>query len=407
MRIQLVPRAGYPDFLDLPWREPLDEWDNERLVVAARGIGRHVVRFVDYDGRLFALKELPERLAQREYRFLRALEHEAIPGVEPVGIVRERTELPDVLITRYLDFSLPCRLVIARELVPGPLGRVLDAIADLLVRLHLAGFYWGDCSLSNILVRRDAGELAAYLVDAETSERQPSLSEGQRAYDLEIAEQNVFGELLDLETALGPDESRDPVDVSAQVREHYERLWEELTAEEAFTPGERHRLDERLRRLNELGFDVEEVDLVSTDEGYKLRVDPALLEPGHHRRRLRRLTGLDAQENQARRLLADVESYRRGLEEAGRPAISSTAAAGRWLADVFEPAIAAVPADLWGKREPAELYHELLEHRWYLSERAGREVTLDEAIRDYIATVLTELADERAMLRAPESDYST
>src|SRR5215211_2084555 len=404
MRIQLIPRAGYPDFLDLPWNEPLDDWDNERLVVAARGIGTHVVRFVDYDGKLFALKELPERVAQREYRSLRALEQEAIPAVEPVGTVRERPQLPDVLITRYLDFSLPCRLVIARELVPGPLDRIARGIADLLVRLHLAGFYWGDCSLSNVLVRRDAGALAAYLVDAETSERHPALTAGQREYDLEIAEQNIYGELLDLEEGIGPDVSRDPIAVSAEVRECYEQLWDELTAEEAFTPGEGSRLDERVRRLNELGFDVEEVDLVSTAEGYRLRVDPALLEPGHHRRRLRRLTGLDAQENQARRLLADVESYRRGLEEAGRPAISSTAAAGRWLADVFEPAIAAVPADLWGKREPAELYHELLEHRWYLSEQAGREVSLDDAIEDYIAKVLTQLADERAMLRAPDVD---
>jgi hypothetical protein len=404
MRIQLVPHAGYPDFLDLPWSEPLDEWDNDRLVVAARGIGRHVVRFVDYGGRLFALKELPELVAQNEYRLLRALEHEGIPAVEPVGIVRERTELPEVLITRYLDFSLPCRLVIARELVPGPLDRVVDAIADLLVRLHLAGFYWGDCSLSNILVRRDAGALAAYLVDAETSERQPALSPGQRAYDLEIAEQNVFGELLDLETALGPDETRDPLAVSEQVREHYERLWEELTAEEAFTPGERHRLDERLHRLNELGFDVEEVDLVSTDEGYRLRIDPGVLEPGHHRRLLRRLTGLDAQENQARRLIADLDEFRHGPQKAGRPAVSETAAAGRWLSEVFEPAIAAIPADLWGKREPAELYHELLEHRWYLSERAGRPVPLSEAIESYISTVLRGLADERAMLRAPELD---
>jgi hypothetical protein len=258
---------------------PLDDWDHERLVVAARGIGKHVVRFVDYDGKLFALKELPERLAQREYRFLRALEHEAIPAVEPVGIVRERGELPDTLITRYLDFSLPCRLVIARELVPGPLGRIAQGIADLLVRLHLAGFYWGDCSLSNVLMRRDAGALAAYLVDAETGERQPALTEGQREYDLEIAEQNVFGELLDLEEALGPDESRDPFAVSADVRERYESLWDELTGEVAFTPGERHRLDERVRRLNELGFDVEEVDLVSTDEGYRLRVDPAVSSP--------------------------------------------------------------------------------------------------------------------------------
>ena len=406
MRIQLVPRAGYPDFLDLPWNEPLDEWDNDRLVVAARGIGTHVVRFVDYDGRLFALKELPERIAQREYRFLRELEQEGIPAVEPVGVVHERGDLPDVLITRYLDFSLPCRLVIARELVSGALDRIAEAIADLLVRLHLAGFYWGDCSLSNVLVRRDAGALAAYLVDAETSARHPELTPGQRAYDLEIAEQNVFGELLDLEGVLGAEESRDPLAVSAEVREGYERLWEELTAEQAFTPGERHRLDERLRRLNELGFDVEEVDLVSTDEGYRLRVDPGVLEPGHHRRLLRRLTGLDAQENQARRLIADLESFRRSLEEAGLPAVSDTAAAGRWLADVFEPTIAAIPPDLWGKREPAELYHELLEHRWYLSEQAGRQVPLSEAIEDYIATVLTGLADERALLRAPD-DYST
>jgi tRNA A-37 threonylcarbamoyl transferase component Bud32 len=403
MRIQLVPRAGRPDFLDLPWQEPLEEWDLDRLVVAARGIGTHVVRFVDYDGALFALKELPEAVARREYGILRALEQEGIPAVEAVGVVHERPgDLPDVLITRYLDYALPCRLVIARELVPGPLHRLLDAIGELLVRLHLAGFYWGDCSLSNLLVRRDAGTLAAYLVDAETSERQPALSSGQRSYDLEIAEQNVFGELLDLEAGLGPSESRDPLTVPAELRRRYERLWEELTAEEAFSPGERHRLEDRLRRLNELGFDVEEVDLVSTDEGYRLRVDPGVLEPGHHRRRLARLTGLDAQENQARRLLADLEAYRRSLDESGNRPVSETAAAGRWLADVFEPAIAAVPGDLWPKRQAAELFHELLEHRWYLSEREGRDVGLDEAIQSYLDTVLRGLPDEKTLLPGPE-----
>jgi len=403
MRIQLVPRAGRPDFLDLPWHEPLEEWDLDRLVVAARGIGTHVVRFVDYDGALFALKELPPAVASREYGILRAVEQEGIAAVEAVGVVRERAgDLPDVLITRYLDYALPCRLVIARELVPGPLHRLLDAIAELLVRLHLAGFYWGDCSLSNLLVRRDAGTLAAYLVDAETSERHPVLSSGQRSYDLEIAEQNVFGELLDLEAGLGPSESRDPLTVPAELRRRYEQLWDELTAEEAFSPGDRHRLEDRLRRLNELGFDVEEVDLVSTDEGYRLRVDPGVLEPGHHRRRLARLTGLDAQENQARRLLADLEAYRRALDESGNRPVSETAAAGRWLADVFEPAIAAVPGDLWPKRQAAEVFHELLEHRWYLSEREGRDVGLEEAIQSYLDTVLRGLPDEKTLLPGPE-----
>jgi hypothetical protein len=402
MRIQLVPQRGRPDFLDLPWSEPLEEWDVDRLVVAARGIGTHVVRFVDYGGALFALKELPPPVAEREYRLLRALGEEGVPAVEAVGFVRDRAGLPDVLITRYLDYSLPCRLVIARELVPGPLDRLLDSIAELLVRLHLGGFYWGDCSLSNLLVRRDAGALAAYLVDAETSERHPELSAGQRSYELEIAEQNVFGELLDLEAALGPHESRDPVAVPAELRLRYERLWEELTAEEAFAPGEHYRLEERLRRLNELGFDVEEVDLEATDEGFRLRVEPGVLEPGHHRRVLAGLTGLDAQENQARRLLADLEAYRRALDAAGESFVSDAAAAGRWLAEVFEPAIAAVPAELWGKRQPAELYHELLEHRWYLSEQEGKEVGLPETIDSYVASVLRGLPDERAVLPAPE-----
>ncbi len=403
MRIQLVPGAGRPDFLDLPWSEPLEEWHLERLVVAERGIGTHVVRFVDCDGALYALKELPPPVAEREYRLLRALREETVPAVQAVGVVTARTALPDVLITRYLEYSLPCRLVIAREVVPGSLDRLLDAIADLLVRLHLAGFFWGDCSLSNLLVRRDAGTLAAYLVDAETSERHAELSAGQRSYELEIAEQNVFGELLDLEAALGPAENRDPLAVAAELRSRYERLWEELTAEEAFAPGEHHRLEERLRRLNELGFDVEEVDLESTDEGIRLRVEPSVLEPGHHRRRLARLTGLDAQENQARRLLADLESFRRSLDSSGSRPVSDAAAAGRWLAEVFEPSIAAVPAELWGKREAAELFHELLEHRWYLSERQGGDVGLDEAIADYIASVLRGLPDEKAVLPVPEA----
>ena len=68
----------------------------------------------------------------------------------------------------------------------------------LLVRLHLAGFYWGDVSLSNTLFRRDAGPFAAYLVDAETGEFHETLSRGQREYDLELARINIAGELLDL-----------------------------------------------------------------------------------------------------------------------------------------------------------------------------------------------------------------
>ncbi len=411
MRIQLVPRAAHADFLDLPWHEPLEEWTSTRLVEVPRGIGRHVVRFVDYAGAFFALKELPPPIAAREYRLLRALDARGIAAVEAVGTVGDRARdgeepLPDVLITRYLDFSLPYRLALARRPQPDQLERLLDAFAQLLVRLHLTGFFWGDCSLSNALFRRDAGELAAYLVDAETGELQPHLSDGQRAYDLQIAEENVFGELLDVEAQEGGGEADgdDPAELAAEIPRRYERLWSELMHEEELRPGDPEALAERLRRLNELGFDADEVEIVETAGGFRLRLEPTVMEPGHHRRRLLRLTGLDVQENQARRLLADIDSYRRSLSQGPLPPPSETAAVGRWLAEVFEPTIAAVPPELRGKRDPAQLFHELLEHRWYLSERAGKQVPLSDAVADYVETVLRELPDERTMIGADAAD---
>ena len=187
-RLQLVARTGHPSFLDLPWNEPLEGWESERLVDVVRGISRHVVRFVEYEGRLYALKELPSPLAWKEYRLLRALEDRAMPVVEVVGVADNRgDDLEAILITRHLEFSLPFRTLFARGGFRDLRHRLLDAAAELLVRLHLAGFFWGDFSLSNTLFRRDAGALAAYLVDAETGELHRALSDGQRAHDLEIA----------------------------------------------------------------------------------------------------------------------------------------------------------------------------------------------------------------------------
>ncbi len=402
-RLQVVARTGHPDFLDLPWGEPLAEWRSERLVEVVRGIHRHVVRFVEYEGRhgprLYALKELPGDLARREYGLLRRLAEEGAPVVEAVGVVSDRDgDLDPVLITRHLDYSLPFRTLFARGSVPDLRVRLLDAGAELLVRLHLGGFFWGDCSLSTTLFRRDAGQLAAYLVDAETGELHPSLSDGQRQHDLAIAEQNVAGELLDLEAELDRHGELAPADTATELVERYESLWDELTREEAFADDSRYRIDERLHRLNELGFDVEEVELVAVEDGYRLRFSPHVVEPGHHRRRLVSLTGLVAQENQARRLLNDLARFRAELERRSNRPVPESVAVHRWLADVFEPTIAAIPTELWGKRQAAELFHEVLEHRWFLSQERGEDVGLPAAIESYVENVLRHAPDERAVL---------
>ena len=404
---RLVARRLDSDFLALPWDEPLEEWTCADLVSLERGIGRHVVRFVEVRGSFYALKELPPEVAQREYRLLRHLEGTGVPAVEPIGIVADRRssaggeELPSVLVTRYLEYSLPFRTVLGRKVLDAPEPLLADALAGLLVRLHLAGFFWGDCSLSNTLFRRDAGALAAYLVDVETGELHDRLSDGQRRHDLNIAFENLSYEFVDVVAEFGWPDEREPTELADRVLGGYERLWADVTNEEVFHFDESSRLEARLRQLNELGFEVDEFELVKTDSAYRLRLPAARFETGYHRRRLLRLTGLDAQENQARRLLADIEAFRAALERIGEPPVSDPAAAGRWLSEIFEPAVAAIPLELRGKRAAAEVFHELLDHRWALSERAGHEVPMDEAIASYIQNVLRAAPDERtALVRA-------
>ena len=402
MRFQILPRPSLPDFLDLPWAEPLAAWRSPRIVEVARGVSRHVVRFVDYEGKLYALKELPEPLAEREYRLLRELADWSVPVVEVVGVVSDRGEHDAILITEHLEFSLPYRTLFTVRGISDIHNQLIDSVAELLVRLHLIGFFWGDCSLSNTLFRRDAGALAAYLVDAETAELHPSLSDGQRAYDLSIAEENFAGELLDVMAMLDEQGAErtpgidDPLAVAALLRPRYEALWSELTRDEVFAPNERYRIDARLRRLNELGFDVEEIELLTVDGGYRLRLPTKVVEAGHHRRRLLSLTGLDVGENQARRLLNDVARFRAELTNVeGRP-LPDAVVGYRWRAEVYEPAIAAIPAELRAKREPAELFHELLNHRWYRSEVAGHDIGMADAAASFSEQVLPAIPDERA-----------
>jgi Domain of unknown function (DUF4032)/Lipopolysaccharide kinase (Kdo/WaaP) family len=394
VRFQLV--TGAPDFLDLPWETPLARWESDRLVEVARGVGRHVVRFASYDEGIFALKELSPRVARREYDLLRGLAETSVTVVEATGIVSERGGgADDVLVTRHLDFSLPYRTLFQRHGVDELRDNLLDALVRLLVGLHSTGFFWGDCSLSNTLFRRDAGALSAYLVDAETGERHPSLSDGQRRHDVALAVENVAFELADLEAGRLLQGGIDPLDTAEEIARRYDLLWTELTRDELLAADERHRIAERLDQLHELGYDVDELELIAEGDGFRLRVSPRVVEDGFHARRLHALTGLNVQENQARRLLDDMLGFREEAERAANQPQPLPVIAHRWLMEAYEPALAAIPPGLRGKLEPAELYHQLLEHRWFLSERLGRCASMAEATASYASEVLGPAPDER------------
>jgi len=400
MALQLLAAPSDPGLLDLPWDTPLEDWPADQLVALPRGISRHIVRFVRLGESVYAVKEVDEKVAVREYGLLRQLERRDLPAVEAVGVLSGRVAadgepLDAALITRHLQFSLPYRALFSSTLRHDTAARLLDALAALLVRMHTAGFYWGDCSFSNTLFRRDAGAFAAYLVDAETGELHGALSDGQRHYDLELARTNIAGELLDLEAGGLLHGSIDPVETSEQVAQRYRSLWDELLGAETFDTGERFRIDQRIRRLNDLGFDVAELTIVTDIEGRTVQLEPKVVDAGHHSRRLLRLTGLDVEENQARRLLNDLDAYRAAKDVQNE---DEEIVAHLWVTEAFEPVVRAVPKDLRGKLEPAEVFHEVLEHRWFLSERAGVDIGLLPAARSYVEDVLKHKPDEAAVL---------
>ena len=386
--------------IDLPWDLPLEDWPSEYLVALPRGISRHVVRFVRIDTAIYAVKEITESFATREYRLLRDLERMDFPSVQPVGVVtgrqtHEGEPLDSILVTRHLTWSLPYRAVFSGYLRPDTVERLLDALVALIGRLHLIGFVWNDCSLSNTLFRRDAGAFAAYLVDAETGELHSGLSDGQRLHDIETAHINIAGELMDLQAGGVLDHNIDPIELAGELPGRYAHLWSELTGIEEFTLGERWRVAQRIERLNALGFDVDELNIITDIGGRSVRIQPKVVDAGHHSRRLMRLTGIDAEENQARRMLNDLDAFKVATNQ---QAESEPVVAQQWMTEVFQPVVAAIPKDLRGKLEPLEVWHEVMEHRWYLSEHRSEQAPLDEAVSSYFADVLVHKPEEVAVL---------
>ena len=363
--MQITAATIDPALLDLPWEVPLEAWPAEVLAALPRGLSRHIVRFVNLSGRVIAVKEIGESVAHREYELLRSLVRLGAPCVTPTAVITSRTDLSgtalnSVLITEHLSYSLPYRALFSQYMRPETATRLIDALAVLLVRLHLLGFSWGDVSLSNTLFRRDAGAFAAYLVDAETGElHTEGLTEGKRLYDIDVARTNIIGELMDL--------SVDTIEVGDRIVTRYTDLWEVLTGAETFDMGERWRVRQRIERLNKLGFDVGELMMKTHADGSVARmvIQPKVVDAGHYHRQIMRMTGLDVQERKGKRMLNDLEAYRAYTDRQDEP-IEQTAHS--WLANVFEPTISAVPMELRRKLEPAEIFHEVLEHRWYMSE---------------------------------------
>jgi hypothetical protein len=376
-------------FSDLPWSYPLAEWPahTDRLVELPRGVSRHPVVFVNEDGSLYAFKELPPSAAEREDQLLRQIQAAHLPVVAPVGqlTVQRPNGSAGILVTRYLDRSLPYRLLFMRSSLVGYRAYLLDAIAGLLVQLHLAGVFWGDCSISNALFRRDAGALQAYLVDAETAEvHAPPLQPVLRHHDLQIMEENLTGELEDLAAAGLLSADLPGPATSAHIRRRYQQLWDEIRRAELIAPGEHYRIQERINALNALGFSVGEVSLVPGEAGERMLLHVVVTDRNFHRNQLHSLTGLDVEERQAQKMMNEIQELRAHLDYTQNRTTPLAVAANQWLENIFQPTLQILAPLVDPVSSPAELYCQVLEHKWYLSERAHHDVGHQHAARDYL-----------------------
>ncbi|HTK45037.1 MAG TPA: DUF4032 domain-containing protein [Patescibacteria group bacterium] len=379
-------RAG--PLLDLPWELPLESWPASlRFRALPVGPSRHLVRFLVVEDNLFALKEEPIDAAEREYDVLTHLERVGLPAVTPIGLAEQPSTGSAILVTEFLAHSLQFRRLLSRfPLGPGPYrDRLLDAMAWLLVDLHRGGVFWGDCSLANTLFRRDGDRIQAFLVDAETSEVHPSLSDGQRAYDLEILVENLGYGLADVAMLQDRPEDLDgAVEAAEKVRDRYGAIWRELHLVPRLPAGDRHAIRGQLRRLNELGFAVDEIEVVPADGDSAVQLRVTTTNRAFHAHELERLTGIRALEGQARLLLNDMREHMAWLRLRTGRTTPEEVGARRWRRHVLDPALRLLRPAV-GDRDLIQAYSDVLEHKWLLSERAGRDVGLNAAIEAYLA----------------------
>ncbi|HEX7975721.1 MAG TPA: DUF4032 domain-containing protein [Anaerolineales bacterium] len=379
----------------------MPDWEGRcgRLEELPRGLSRHPVVFINYDGWLYALKELPIGVAEKEYDILVRMEEMRLPSVTAVGHVHTQTvQGPySVLITRYLDRSLPYRSLFMSSSLSHYRVSLLDAIAGLLVQLHLSGIFWGDCSLSNTLFRRDAGALQAYLVDAETAELYPDhFPPTLRYHDLEIMEENVNGDLADLGEENLLTEGIPLLDTGAYIRLRYQGLWEEITHEDIIIPSEHYRIQERIRALNALGFSVGEVELSATEGGQQLHLRVVVTDRNFHRDQLQGLTGLVAEEKQARIMMNEIQELKATLSQAHNRSTPLSVAGYYWLENIYQPTLNLLRPLIDKHADPAELYFQVLEHKWYLSEKAHRDVGHQAASEDYLRQFGGEVSSQKS-----------
>jgi hypothetical protein len=385
---------------DLPWQHRLEDWATQgvQLLIIRRGESRHPVVFVESGGVRYAIKETTPHMAEREVHNLREIERRGIPTLQAIGsVVVPAPPIPleapqfggmtqyisgdrGYTITRLAPRVIPHVLLYRIPFAKRTKQRLLSAIALLMVELHEHGVYWGDPSLANVLIRIDGRRILAIMADAETAELFPgAVSEGLREQDILSFGESLSWQAEDLRIARNLPEDAQLLGEAdfRYFQRHYRWLRHEhtqVTAAPNFTT--LYQMERFLQSINRAGY-----SLIGTT-GHMLQHFTSVL-PGWHVQRIYELLHIKVPRVYARRFYNMILGHQALMSKKAGRDIPLEEAAHDWYTNYHLPAILLLRQRLTNEQDPLQAYFGVMAHKWKLSEKAGYEVPLEEALLDW------------------------
>jgi hypothetical protein len=440
-----LPRADRGALAALPWKAPLEDWPalGVQAISARRGESRHAVLFVEAEGRRYAIKETSPESARKEISQLIEIRRRGIYALEPVGVVVAPG--PPIAVgeiagvTQYLPGDRGyCITRLAQRVIPQALlyrypftrrnrQMLWNAIIALLLDLHERGIFWGDPSLANVLIDLSQHKVRALLADAETAELYPGpLEENRRQEDLAALQESLLWTGEDIRLARG--DGQGPLPITEEdldyIAQHYAALrrvrsapdedtearpaLEDAGGADAPLPSEAANAAsapnaeaqnarpltpaERVAgQLYELGYSILDLSwraLLATGDGLGLRprtlaAHAETARPRWYQQRIQEALGVRIPRPYARQFYRHLIRHQWLMGERAGHEISLQEAARDWYERYHLPAITLLRTYFPSESDSLEVYLGVLDRKWQLSLRAGFEVSLEEAALDY------------------------
>lgn len=352
------------DLENLPWDIPLNEWDEKhvKFLDIRKGISKHIVKFVRTKDYSFAIKQTNPISAYFESETFAKLLQRGIHTLIPAGYVFYKKNLFEInadeeesiafIVTILETKSIPHSILFQWDFSEESRKTIYKATAELLASLHTNNIYWGDASLSNILIKfikvqdekgKMSTELKAFLSDSETIQILKKITNDHIKKDLK----HFYNSMESISKEFPKSKN--------------EKTENSLLADKKYFEVEYKNYYSLLNKINEFetqtGLDVQKHFFRVTDQ-----------------------YSIDS-------ILKQIEEHKWYLSEKNGSEIEMKAASKDWIEKIYKPIIKEFNKlkifDYFPNTNSVKLYTDIMAHKYYLSLEKGEDVGIYSAIRSY------------------------